>query len=1105
MKKKRLMLSICAGIASCAIAQTTLLDVQFSTGEGYADGELAGQNNWVELNVSSNAIGDTAFDVDATAAVLSSTDATYTNASYVYLDTESAGNEAGDEWTGVMDFKLNMTDAGQGYGEDYSVNTTIFLAGLTASDTNLPSRSGSDCVMVNLRVRAATGRLEAYLASEDDGELCFMQVAHGTNLGWNVESADIQDFETDDLRFYWTVRKSLGSDTYVAWGGLTNLNSGYTVTGRTLGALADPDAKAVSTDRTKIYAATDPIFSMGYMGQHSINSEGDEIHVDIEIDSLSVVKNSGVAPVIIAPEGVMASSYDQEVTVTWNPVVEASDYSVKRSETMGGPYTTVATTNGTSFLDLNLMNDTTYYYVVAANYEGYGSSNSLEVAATPKEIHVGTIVDTEFTAADGYVDGNLAGQQRWVWIESTSNQAFNVIDTAGNGAADTVSTRDSFDTQVGNSVYLDKLMDNVEDNEWSGSLDFKLTADPVEGGTVATFGNQTVFLLGLTSDPSKGLDANDGSMGLINIYTRATGNLEILFASSGNSLRMLSTVGQTSLGWDPKTGEDMVTDELNLEWSIRKTRDQDVYIASATVSNKVTGLTYSESSPVVYSRSELYNSSTAYFGMAHHEDADDIHDAPTPRTNSLVHVTIDALRVEKIESVLPVAAAVTDLEAVGSDRTVTLSWTEPLESIGFNIYFSEQSGGPYSLLANQVDATYTDLPRYNGQTNYYYVESVFDADVGAADSAEVFGVPAAISTVFHWDYFPGFTYYFDLSNKSTVDGITTVVAHDTPFAFNYGGGEGEGVYGVLQGSTENLRGGTGSNGYAPRLNSGGNGAAGQEVIDWDIRNGATGVGMIYFKEEDWATPGAVDATEFQVGYELNAFVFAGSGGRKLRAMIRNGDTWYASETAATANGQMITIPDVMAESWAVIPDVAELGATAYMNEVSGFSTANNSTFTNINAVGFFKGNVEDGGFRWRILGLKLTVANSPSSYDFWTAQYGLSGDDALETADPDGDGVTNIAEFGLGGDPLDPLSAGTREMVSDTVNGVDGFIYSYVKTRDPVADLTYTFKTTENLMMPFTDTGYTVLDEVVLDYYWIGVTNFVPADVDARFMRLDIE
>jgi hypothetical protein len=58
----------------------------------------------------------------------------------------------------------------------------------------------------------------------------------------------------------------------------------------------------------------------------------------------------------------------------------------------------------------------------------------------------------------------------------------------------------------------------------------------------------------------------------------------------------------------------------------------------------------------------------------------------------------------------------------------------------------------------------------------------------------------------------------------------------------------------------------------------------------------------------------------------------------------------------------------------------------------------------------------------------------PDSTPFqsWTTNAGLSGDDALSNADPDGDGLTNFLEFAFG---LDPKTSGARPMTVESTPG----------------------------------------------------------------------
>lgn len=82
--------------------------------------------------------------------------------------------------------------------------------------------------------------------------------------------------------------------------------------------------------------------------------------------------------------GLGATAGDAQVALAWSTASGATGYSVKRSTTAGGPYTTIASNVvGAAYTDTGLSNGTTYYYVVAAtNAEGEGGASS-QVAATP--------------------------------------------------------------------------------------------------------------------------------------------------------------------------------------------------------------------------------------------------------------------------------------------------------------------------------------------------------------------------------------------------------------------------------------------------------------------------------------------------------------------------------------------------------------------------------------------------------------------------------------------------------------------------------------------------------------------------------------------------
>lgn len=57
--------------------------------------------------------------------------------------------------------------------------------------------------------------------------------------------------------------------------------------------------------------------------------------------------------------------------------------------------------------------------------------------------------------------------------------------------------------------------------------------------------------------------------------------------------------------------------------------------------------------------------------------------------------------------------------------------------------------------------------------------------------------------------------------------------------------------------------------------------------------------------------------------------------------------------------------------------------------------------------------------------LNVPGAGGPTPFEIFVSGYGLSGNDALPAADPDGDGSSNLLEFALNGDPTSGTSNGT--------------------------------------------------------------------------------
>jgi hypothetical protein len=83
------------------------------------------------------------------------------------------------------------------------------------------------------------------------------------------------------------------------------------------------------------------------------------------------------------PTSLSATALSGQVNLGWTGSTGASTYRVQRGTSNGGPYSLIATVNGTSYSDTGVSNGTTFYYVVTALNATGESAPSNQAAATP--------------------------------------------------------------------------------------------------------------------------------------------------------------------------------------------------------------------------------------------------------------------------------------------------------------------------------------------------------------------------------------------------------------------------------------------------------------------------------------------------------------------------------------------------------------------------------------------------------------------------------------------------------------------------------------------------------------------------------------------------
>jgi fibronectin type 3 domain-containing protein len=84
------------------------------------------------------------------------------------------------------------------------------------------------------------------------------------------------------------------------------------------------------------------------------------------------------------PMGLTVTTGDTQATLSWTASPGAASYTIERSGTSSGPYTSVASgVKTTSYTDNGLTNGATYYYVVLAENVGGSSAINSQVSAIP--------------------------------------------------------------------------------------------------------------------------------------------------------------------------------------------------------------------------------------------------------------------------------------------------------------------------------------------------------------------------------------------------------------------------------------------------------------------------------------------------------------------------------------------------------------------------------------------------------------------------------------------------------------------------------------------------------------------------------------------------
>lgn len=120
-----------------------------------------------------------------------------------------------------------------------------------------------------------------------------------------------------------------------------------------------------------------------------------------------------------APTGVVATAGMAEIGLRWASVSNATAYSVRRSTVSGSGYQQVATLSTTNWNDVNVLEGTNYYYVVAASNALGTGPDSMQVAAQPLPLET----DGVWTNTVSGVWGNKSNWLNQVYARGVGRRA----------------------------------------------------------------------------------------------------------------------------------------------------------------------------------------------------------------------------------------------------------------------------------------------------------------------------------------------------------------------------------------------------------------------------------------------------------------------------------------------------------------------------------------------------------------------------------------------------------------------------------------------------------------------------------------------------------
>lgn len=477
-------------------------------------------------------------------------------------------------------------------------------------------------------------------------------------------------------------------------------------------------------------------------GSNSSSQVGDGSRYDAKKPVQVMISVSITTPT--SPTNVLTSSNNAKIGLTWDAVSEAQTYIVKKANSSGGQYTTIAENiQNNNYSDTDVVNQQTYYYVIVAKNEAGESPNSAEVSGTPQEPLSPPTVPTNLVATSG----NQSVSITWDNILNANSYSVKRSTTSGGNfttiASDITSTSYTDTDLTNGTTYYYVIIAKNEAGE--GEESTEVSATPVQGlpsnptnlEAVSTNKSITLTWSSVSSASSykiKRKIATDGE------YTEIANNITETTYEDNNLTKgdkyyyVVTAVNEV--------GESSYSNEVM--GSLEEVKPDSPTDIETIVGDKAVAITWS---PIDNAESYILKRSLTQSGpyslVAEDITANTYTDSGLTNGTSYYYVIIaknakgESAPSTEIE-VVPGTQAPTNILIEERDNTAKISWDIVEGASTYKIKRSDTIDGTYTVIKDGITgSSYIDNTIMNNK-RYYYVISAINAIGESPESYPVY-------------------------------------------------------------------------------------------------------------------------------------------------------------------------------------------------------------------------------------------------------------------------------------------------------------------------------------------------------------------------------